>query len=77
MADMTSKCVERRFGRKPINYSILCESCAYWVDCDSPSSFCLVEDLFTPTARTECPNWEKGVPITEEEWEKAQEGCLD
>ena len=56
---------------------VLCESCSYWVDCKRPTSFCLVEDLFTPTARTECPNWEKGVPITEEEWEKAQEGCLD
>lgn len=74
---MTSEEVKRRFGRKPIDYDILCESCAYWVDCGSPSSFRLIEDLFTATARTECHNYEEGVPITEEEWERSQEGCFD
>lgn len=74
---MSSEDVRLRFGSKPINYDILCESCAHWVDCGGPSSFCLIEDLFTATARKECPNYEEGVPCTEEEWEKAQEGCLD
>lgn len=51
---------------------ILCKKCIYWVDCHGDSSFCLQEDLFTATARTSCPNFKEGKPMTEEEYESYQ-----
>ena len=55
---------------------ILCKTCIYSVLCDD-KQFCLIEDLFTYTKKTRCKSYEEGSPITEAEYEKAQEGCLD
>ena len=51
--------------------TILCKTCAYWVDCNSDRSFCLVRDLFTATAETECDDYKEGKPMTEQEYEDA------
>ena len=48
---------------------ILCKSCILWVDCKSERSFRLTRDLFTPTAETECEDYQEGVPMTEQEYE--------
>lgn len=54
----------------------ICKTCVCWVDCKD-KGFCLCEDLFTYTEKSSCKMYEEGTPITEEEYEKAQEGCLD
>ncbi|MBO7715810.1 MAG: hypothetical protein J6S85_19765 [Methanobrevibacter sp.] len=54
----------------------ICKTCSCWVDCKD-KGFCLCEDLFTYTEKSSCKMYEEGTPITEEEYEKAQEGCLD
>lgn len=51
---------------------ILCKTCLFWVDCskeDKTDGFCLMEDLFTHTAKTKCPNYEEGKPMNEQEYE--------
>ena len=57
---------------------ILCKSCICWVDCGEKKGkahgFCLCRDLFTHTAETECRDYLKGKPSTEEEWENFQKG---
>ena len=55
---------------------ILCKTCVNWVDCKT-KGFCLLEDLFTYTKKRRCIDYEKGEPVTEQEYEEAQEGCLD
>ncbi len=51
----------------------LCESCIAWVKCknkdNSEYGFCLLRDLFTYTAETQCNDYIKGNPLTEEEYE--------
>lgn len=51
--------------------TILCKTCDFWVDCNSDRSFCLVRDLFTATAETECDDYKEGKPMTEQEYEDA------
>lgn len=50
----------------------LCNKCATWVDCgireNKPYGFCLQQDLFTYTARTDCIDFIEGKPITEKEY---------
>ena len=48
---------------------ILCKTCIFWVDCNNASSFCLMRDLYTPTAETKCDDYEEGKPMTEQEYE--------
>ena len=49
--------------------AILCRKCIFWVDCESDRSFCLVRDLFTATAETECNDFQEGKPMKEQEYE--------
>lgn len=49
---------------------ILCNFCTlYVVSKNKESSFCLIRDLFTHTEETVCENYQKGTPITEEEYD--------
>ena len=53
---------------------MLCCKCMYWVNCtkeDEIDGFCLTEDLFTHTKKTECKDFMEGKPMTEKEFEKA------
>lgn len=47
---------------------ILCKTCICWVDCGA-KGFCLCEDLFTYTAKTECDDYVNGEPSTEREFD--------
>jgi hypothetical protein len=53
--------------------AVLCQKCCKWVDCNKEgkeiNGFCIAEPLFTYTARVHCNDYEKGEPITEEEFE--------
>ena len=59
---------------------ILCETCSYWVKCRLTDKaavkgawgFCVREELFTYTQRDKCKDYQKGEPITSEEWEDSQ-----
>ena len=57
---------------------ILCKSCLYWVDCgekeSKPYGFCLIESLFTYTAKTRCNDYECGTPVSEQEFEEYNGG---
>lgn len=56
---------------------ILCKTCAHWVDCTKggkADGFCLNEPLFTHTARTRCPDYTRGTPMTEDEYENYNGG---
>jgi len=51
-----------------------CAHCRIWVDCGA-KGFCLLKDLFTYTELEEgatCEDYEKGKPLTEEEYNLAQ-----
>ena len=52
---------------------ILCESCSHWIDCgtkdNKPYGYCVMEDLYTYTARKKCPDYCRGEPVKEEELE--------
>ena len=53
---------------------MLCCKCMYWVNCtkeDEIDGFCLTEDLFTHTKKTECKDFMEGKPMTEKEFEEA------
>ena len=50
--------------------NVLCTHCGYWVKCKN-NGFCLIQDLFTYTNETECEMFEEGIPITEEEYNEA------
>ena len=52
-----------------MNEDILCRHCVYWVSCHDGDGFCLMRDLFTTTAETECEDCTEGLPMTEEEYE--------
>ena len=60
---------------------VLCKSCILWCDCGvkcgKPNGFCLCRDLFTYTARTECGEYQKGEPFTEEEFDRYFDGKKD
>lgn len=53
---------------------VLCKSCTRWVKCEREEGvimgFCLNEDLFTYTAKLRCPNYMKGMPIKEKEFDE-------
>lgn len=55
---------------------VLCMTCLCWINCmgknKEPHGFCLCEPLFTYTARTQCKDYIKGTPSTDEEWEDFQ-----
>lgn len=51
-----------------------CSHCCRWVDCKT-KGFCLAKDLFTYTELeedAECPEYQEGKPIPEDEFEEAQ-----
>ena len=52
---------------------ILCKTCICAITCKD-KQFCLCEPLFTYTERSECKDYIKGIPSTEEEWEDFQNG---
>lgn len=56
---------------------VLCKTCLCWVDCGKRSGkiygFCLVEDLFTYTAKTSCKEYIRGNPSIENEGEADNE----
>ena len=53
-----------------MNDDVLCNFCTLYVKCkNNEHSFCLVEDLFTHTEKTDCDNYNFGEPMTEEEFD--------
>lgn len=59
---------------------ILCTHCNYWVKCtpnekakvQEPYGFCMLESLFTYTAKTSCRLFNEGQPMSEQAWENSQ-----
>jgi hypothetical protein len=53
---------------------IICSKCSSWVDCGikygERYGFCLLQDLFTYTARTDCVDFTEGKPLTEKEYDE-------
>ena len=52
--------------------TILCKTCLFWVDCskgEEVDGFCLQRDLYERTAETDCPDYESGEPMTEQQYE--------
>ncbi len=54
---------------------VLCTHCTWWVNCpreeNAVHGFCLLKDLFTYTAEKECSEHSEGLPLSEEEYEDA------
>lgn len=51
---------------------VLCTHCIYWVDCTKekkPKGFCVLEPLFSYTAKESCEDYKDGTPITEQQYE--------
>lgn len=50
---------------------ILCRTCCHWVDCGEkdgePHGFCVMRDLYTYTAYTQCAEYLEGELIDESE----------
>ncbi len=57
---------------KNMDEEILCKSCLFWVDTSKGAKtegFCLLKDLYTKTAKTQCDDYECGEPMSEQQYE--------
>lgn len=54
----------------------ICKTCLNWIDCGD-KGFCLIEPLFTYTAKNRCSDYSHGSPSTDDEYEQAQQDWLN